>query len=68
MYVKPKTTEEKLIDFVKELAHALENAWLPSDNRNEDWWKQNRCIKALNFAYKADKRRNEIYKQQGETL
>ena len=65
MYVKAKTTEEKLIDLVKELAGHLEDV-LYFDSR-ASWISMAQmqiiCDEANKFAYKADKRRNEIYKQ-----
>ena len=67
MYVKAKTTEEKLIDLVKELAGHLEDV-LYFDSR-ASWISMAQmqiiCDKAKMVAYRADKRRNEIYKQQG---
>ena len=68
MYVKPQTTEEKLIDLVKELARHLEDV-LYFDSR-ASWISMAQmqifCDKAKRVANKSDKRRNEIYKQQGE--
>jgi hypothetical protein len=68
MYVKAKTTEEKLIDLVKELAGHLEDV-LYFDSR-ASWISMAQmqifCDRAKRFANKSDKRRNEIYKQQGE--
>ena len=65
MYVKAETTEEKLIDLVKELAGHLEDV-LYFDSR-ASWISMAQmqiiCDEANKFAYKADKRRNEIYKQ-----
>jgi hypothetical protein len=65
MYVKAKTTEEKLIDLVKELAGHLEDVYIQPDFDENDYG-QKLCDRARRFANKSDKRRNEIYKQQGE--
>ena len=65
MYVKAKTTEEKLIDLVKELAEHLEDVYIQPDFDENDYG-QKLCNRARRFANKSDKRRNEIYKQQGE--
>jgi len=64
MYVKAETTEEKLIDLVKELAGHLEDVYIQPDS-DEDGYGQKLCDRANKFAYKADKRRNEIYKKAG---
>jgi len=68
MYVKAKTTEEKLIDLVKELAGHLEDV-LYFDSR-ASWISMAQmqifCDRAKRLANKSDKRRNEIYKQQGD--
>jgi len=65
MYVKAKTTEEKLIDLVRELAEHLEDVYIQSDF-DENNYGQKLCDRANKFADKSDKRRNEIYEQAGE--
>ena len=65
MYVKAKTTEEKLIDLVRELAEHLEDVYIQSDF-DENGYGQKLCDRANKFADKSDKRRNEIYEQAGD--
>jgi hypothetical protein len=64
MYVKAETTEEKLIDLVKELAGHLEDVYLQPDF-DDDRYGKKLCDRAFKFACKTDKRRNEIYKEAG---
>ena len=65
MYVKAETTEEKLVDIVKELVDHLETVYLQPDF-DDDRYGQKLCDRANKFADKSDKRRNEIYEQAGE--
>jgi hypothetical protein len=64
MYVKATSTEEKLIDLVKELTSHLEDVYIC--NGFDDDYGQKLCNRAVKLAEKADKRRNEIYKEKGE--
>ena len=65
MYVKAETTEEKLVDIVKELVDHLETVYLQPDF-DDDRYGQKLCDRAFALANKADKRRIKIYKEQGE--
>ena len=49
MYVKPQTTEEKLIDLVKELAGHLEDVYIQPDFDENDYG-QKLCNRARRFA------------------